>query len=650
MDEDFSGFLHSQFSEAFNAQKSSAELSLLLTPNERYINKEILAEGGQKKIYKCTDVLTGRTIAYASVKNMEGQESLEKFIREARLTAHLEHPHIIPVYDSGSDDDNSPFFTMKLISGKSFEDYLKEEHSLNSKIDILIKSCEAISFAHSKGIIHFDIKPENIQVSDFGEVLVCDWGLAGIAYEACSEELLNDDVLQEVDMNQSLDSLFKGTPGYAAPEMWEKNSHRDHLADVYSLGATLYQILTKKRLKNKSNLTELSGPEALQAVCLQALSKKKEQRYQSSAALLKDLQSWRDGFATQAEQAGFTTHLKLLVLRHRNVCRALFASILTISTIIIFFMLSLKQKEKEASKLADNLQIAEFDRNKLEQKLLPRYLENAYTALEARNYSSARALCEHILRNSQSPKAKELIALSYLCEQKFKDARPWLTGSLLSTVDQLKLQAPLKISDLANFISKLNRNKAQTERILYKNLLFEEFQKQLSLGEKRELIIAELLYKHPKLKKVYLELQENAEGLYIDLSNNPSLREIFIIQKLGDTYIKNLNFDRTPVSLNSEIIEKLQIESLSLQYWPQQNLAILKGRRILHLNVAHSKLDASTFITEMPLVTLDISHSSFSDWTTLKSLKFLKTLTVSKDQIPAAIRTKMRNDIEVLEK
>ena len=127
MDEKFQDFLKSQFSEVHDILNESISTSSLLNKKERYENKTLLAEGGQKKVFTSFDTLTGREIAYATAKDPDNKEALAKFAREARLSAHLEHPHIIPVYDTGLDDSGKPFFTMKLIQGQCFEEYLKEE-------------------------------------------------------------------------------------------------------------------------------------------------------------------------------------------------------------------------------------------------------------------------------------------------------------------------------------------------------------------------------------------------------------------------------------------------------------------------------------------------------------------------------------------
>ena len=652
MDEDFQKFLHSQFSEAHDNLQNQNELSNLMElDNERYGEKYLIAEGGQKKVFKCKDLLTGRSIAYATVKNPDNEESTAKFIREARLTAHLEHPHIIPVYDTGLDDEGIPYFTMKYISGQSYEDFLKEDNGLQNNIDILIKICEAVNFAHSRGIIHFDIKPDNIQVSDFGEVLLCDWGLAGIAYESCSQALLDDDILKQVDLSQSIDLYFKGTAGYAAPEMWKKNTHRDHLCDVFSLGAVLYQILSGKTPEQDMDLKAMEGPEALKAVCRKALSQDKTKRYQTAKEFLNELLAWRNGFATKAEEASFLTNLKLLILRHKNVSISIITSLILIFTITLIFVFFIHNKEKKATALAQALQKTEMERNQLEKELAPKYIEKAQDAFERREYAAALALCDHVLRNNPNAKqARRIKGMIFFCQQKFKDSIPFLDGNLLAIAKNFHdLPTPLPIEDITYIITNLNRTDVPGEQVVYKNMLFEEFKRERSVEEKQELMLAELYHKNPRFKHINLRLEETSDGWIIDVSNNIGLAELYILQKLGPIYVRSLDLTNTQVGNLSDTLELMQIEELIIRNWDRADMQFIKNRRILHLDAKGSKIDLSKYIEKLPLVTLNIADTPFKKWEVLESLKFLKELTVSKGMLPENIKKSLSSHVKIIE-
>ena len=651
MDEDFQKFLHSQFSEAHDNMHKQSELSNLMElTHERYGEKYLIAEGGQKKVFKCNDELTGRSIAYATVKDPSNEETTAKFMREARLTAHLEHPHIIPVYDTGLDDDGIPYFTMKYISGQSYEDYLKENNSLQENIDILIKICEAVNFAHNRGIIHFDIKPDNIQVSDYGEVLLCDWGLAGIAYESCSQALLDDDILKQVDLSQSIDLYFKGTAGYAAPEMWKKNTHRDHLCDIFSLGAVLYQILSNLKPEQDLDFTKLEGPEALKAVCKKALSQKKEERYQTAREFLNELIAWRNGFATKAEEASFLTTLRLLILRHKNVSISILTSLFFIFSITLIFAFYMAKKEKRASTLANALQKTEQERNELEEELAPKYIEKAIDAFSRREYGAAMALCDHVLRNNpKSESANKIKGMILFCKQEFEASIPYLSGNILAIAKNFKeVPKPASLEDIIYIITNLNRKDEFGEQIVYKNILFEELERDIPIEQKTELMLAEMYHKNPQFKHINLTIDETPEGWIIDVSNNIGLSELWVLQKLGPIYVKSLDLTNTQVSNLDEIFEFMQIEELIIRNWERGAVDFIKNRRILHIDAKGSKFDLSKVISKLPLVSLNISETKFKNWEVLKTLRFLKELRISKNQAPKWVYSQL-DGVKVIE-
>ena len=140
---------------------------------DRYMNLQEIDSGGMKLIYKCTDSHTDREIVLMTPK----EESMyELFVREGRINAFLQHPGISPVYDIGILENGKPYFTSKLISGSQLRNLaLIEDH--DRAVDIVIKICEAVSYAHSRAVVHQDLKPENIMIDDFGEVNIIDWGL-----------------------------------------------------------------------------------------------------------------------------------------------------------------------------------------------------------------------------------------------------------------------------------------------------------------------------------------------------------------------------------------------------------------------------------------------------------------------------------------
>ena len=217
--------LNNLFDEAFEEIDPAAESPLygqLCSLQERYGQPELIAVGGMKRILKVLDRHGNRHVAMARLHEDASDLLFDPFIREARLTALLEHPNVISVHDVGVDKEGQPYFTMDLKVGDGLDVVLQKAladggHPLSDRLDIFLKVCDAITYAHSRDVIHLDLKPANIQVGHYGEVLVCDWGLGkliGGTDEIDDDVLLNPDLLSEMTVYGQV----KGTPGYMAPE------------------------------------------------------------------------------------------------------------------------------------------------------------------------------------------------------------------------------------------------------------------------------------------------------------------------------------------------------------------------------------------------------------------------------------------------
>ena len=297
----------SLYSETLDEEEYSPILSELKTLDKRYTDKQEIAQGGMKSISKVFDVSTSRMLAMAELLPDIDEDFNEVFLREARLTALLEHPNIISIHDIGLSSENKPYFTMDLKTGDTLEDILRElnagnskytqQYSLHNLLAIFIKICDAIAYAHSRNVIHLDLKPANIQVGNYGEVLVCDWGLGKIIGDYDTEDL--EELLLDKDLlnNMTFNGEIKGTPGYMAPEQIKEDGEKDKTTDIYSLGCILYSILTYKRpldgkledILKKTLTGDIPSPKSvfsdipmsLCAVTTRAMAPEKEKRYQS---------------------------------------------------------------------------------------------------------------------------------------------------------------------------------------------------------------------------------------------------------------------------------------------------------------------------------------------------------------------------------
>jgi serine/threonine-protein kinase len=202
----------------------------------RYTPLQAIADGGTGRILRCADDQLGRWLAIKTLKreHLQNADARAMLEREARVTSSLEHPNIIPVYDAGQSPDHGPYYAMRLVEQPSLERVLIDLsigderttaiYGLMRLLRYFIQVCEAVDYAHDRGVIHCDLKPANILLGAFGEVLVVDWGLAfkqseGMAYRG-------------------------GTPGYMAPEQIAATTPPTPRTDVFALGAILYDILT----------------------------------------------------------------------------------------------------------------------------------------------------------------------------------------------------------------------------------------------------------------------------------------------------------------------------------------------------------------------------------------------------------------------
>lgn len=199
-----------------------------------------LGAGGMGRVFRAQQVSLGRDVAVKQLHTTTDMpDAAASFESEACITAVLEHPNIVPVYDMGVDQSDQVFYSMKLVEGTPWDELLdkrSEDYDLRSHLEILIEAANAVAYAHSRGVIHRDIKPQNVMVGEYGEVLLVDWGLA------CALEPTHDRSSRILDIGQVL--ITCGTPVYMPPEV--STGQREWVGpwtDVYMLGAVLFEVL-----------------------------------------------------------------------------------------------------------------------------------------------------------------------------------------------------------------------------------------------------------------------------------------------------------------------------------------------------------------------------------------------------------------------
>jgi serine/threonine-protein kinase len=216
----------------------------------RYELLRELGRGGMGVVVLSHDRHMGRELALKVLpaEHRDRPQQVQRFLNEARITGRLQHPGIVPVYDQGELPDRRPYFTMKLVQGRTLAELLKERpdpaHDLPRFLTIFEQVCQAVAYAHSRGVIHRDLKPHNVMVGAFGEVQVMDWGLAKVLAQ-------KDDGHGTASSNDSpspVDTMpgeVMGTPAYMAPEQARGEAGAlDGRTDVFGLGAILCDILT----------------------------------------------------------------------------------------------------------------------------------------------------------------------------------------------------------------------------------------------------------------------------------------------------------------------------------------------------------------------------------------------------------------------
>jgi serine/threonine-protein kinase len=230
------------------ADEMDAPLPETLNPHTRYAYFSTIAKGGKCLIKSCRDLHLRRTICYKTLRPELTKDPIEnqRFLREARLSAALQHPNTVPTYELGRDNKGNYYFTMKLVHGYTLREILdyRERYDLIQLMEVLEQVGQALAYAHSRGVLHRDIKPDNVLVGAYGEVLVLDWGLAKVWHEADTPDGDEDHEEADGDPGMTGEGKLQGTVMYMSPEQVRRDPGISFASDIYSLGALLYETLT----------------------------------------------------------------------------------------------------------------------------------------------------------------------------------------------------------------------------------------------------------------------------------------------------------------------------------------------------------------------------------------------------------------------
>lgn len=324
----------------------------------RYMIVRPHAKGGLGEVFVARDLELERDVALKQIQAQQADHRISRarFLLEAEVTGKLEHPGIVPVYGLGTHPDGRLFYAMRFIQGDSFKSAIKDFHASPAEIaehDVdfrkllgrFVDVCNAIGYAHSRGVLHRDLKPDNVMLGKHGETLVVDWGLAKVKGRA--DDVGNGEMLKvSSGVDGTLPGSAVGTPGYLSPEQAEgKLDQMGPATDIYSLGATLYTLLTGEVTIKSRELADVlcrtvkgdfaaplkvnpHVPAALNAICLKAMAVQPAARYQSCSELADDVERWLAGEPVAAYPEPLRKRAARWTRKHRTLVTSTMAMVI----------------------------------------------------------------------------------------------------------------------------------------------------------------------------------------------------------------------------------------------------------------------------------------------------------------------------------
>ena len=641
----------------------------------RYLSGRLIGTGGMKEIYEVEDLKTGRPVAMAIVKQLKSKELIEQFIQEARITACLEHPNIMPVYDIGIESSGQAYFTMKLVKEDNLGTIIKnlrkrnseyqQKYPLNRLLEIFSDICDAVAFAHSKGVLHLDLKPDNIQVGDFGEVLVCDWGLARFKPELAQVE----DTVEYVNGQLTIHGQVFGSPGYMSPEQaYDGREKLCKYSDIYSLGCLLYTLLTLKAPYEGDTVEEIISktakgyftrpakaastrfvPESLEAVCVKAMEYQQKDRYHSASELRADVRSFLNGYATFAQQASMLTQMVLLYRRQKAmVISAALATILAIAATYIYF--DAEQEKSEVVEALDEV-VEALDKKEAENEQVVKELDQQ----TAQNDVLLDTFSKFQKRLNIFSNLNIITGLNYLVDRDFLKAAEALEKSgdegftkhieLFKVIGDNYKDKALPRHYLYDLIALLNED-------LFTAVIQRFLKNEAPYLDPLEIVpLTEDLLKitNPECQYIKLQITIHEEHKIVSLKDMEYLHDI---SPLVLVPAHELDISYTQVSDLTPLTE-MPLENLNLRKTKVSDISPLVGLPLKVLDLSYSKVKGFSALKEFPLEEIKVSGLKVNYVEDLQNNKKLHTLYVSPtDEIPddLSVNFKITQETETLEK
>jgi serine/threonine-protein kinase len=407
---------------------TTAEFSGLRRAGDRFRVLRFHRQGGLGQVYVARDQELGRDVALKEIRpDMDAGAMRSRFVLEAEINGGLEHPGIVPVYSLGSYDDGRPFYAMRFVEGDSLDEAIKAYHAarrfdpagveFRKLLGRFVDVCEAIAYAHSKGVLHRDLKPHNVMLGRYGETLLIDWGLAkatGRREPSGPTAAVEATLVPPSGSSHEPTVGVLGSPNYMSPE--QAAGRVDALGpatDVYGLGAVLYSLLTGKPPVSGPSRDEVLDrvrrgqvvpprqvnrrvPAALEAVCLKALRTQPADRYSTARALADDVERWLADESVTARRDPLFTRSWRWLRKHRTLATTAAAIILVAlaATVIAY-----RREARHSADLAASV-VRERQRFHLAREAIQSFTDGVQDDEALRNPAFER-LRARLLRRSQ---------------------------------------------------------------------------------------------------------------------------------------------------------------------------------------------------------------------------------------------------------
>ncbi len=659
----------------------------------------ILAKGGMGAILSARDNSIQRTVALKVILTgaEASEEHVHRLVTEARITGQLEHPSIVPLHELGVTADGVVYYTMRLVEGVTLSEVLEtirlsdrkaiEKYPLRTLLTVFQKICDAVAFAHSRGVVHRDLKPDNIMLGEFGEVFVMDWGLAkrvrGDGRELDTSLLATSAVADlSGDGFKTLSGQVKGTPRYMAPEQAEgRVEDIDERTDIYALGAILYAILTLHPPITGETVNEVltrvaSGsitpptsynprhthitrplppaqdiappelahcpdrriPSALSAVAMKALARDQTRRYQTVAALQQDIAAYQGGFATSAEGASALRLMLLLVRRHRT------EFVLVALSLAMMLGLAAAFTHKVTQTLAELKDTA------------PTFYAEAKSLVDELKFAKALAKVNYaIYLQPDDARFHALKGNIYQSLLQFADARDAYAHALELDPETLHAERNIKLSEkiladnagqsaikpesLMALRSQMNRQQRSAEAIAMatRELASRERQDPKATLESWKAVVTKLGF-NGALKREPGGLSLTVQQAdFNDLS--PFREAPFAKLHIADTQVDDLaplrNMALTTLDIsNTRIVDFSALKGMPLTRLDAArtratNFNVLAGMKLTSLNLAHTRIASLAPLKDAPLRFLQLEGcTNLTDFSALAECKQLEGITL----------------------